>query len=124
MSDNSDFSAFLAGFIIGGLVGAATALLLAPQSGEETRTLIREKSIELKDKAQETSAEALARAEAALKEAQARYDELAQQAKTKAEEIKQRGQVILDEQKTKVEERISSIKKPGDSEAGESLAEG
>ena len=124
MSDNSDFSAFLAGFIIGGLVGAATALLLAPQSGEETRTLIREKSIELKDKAQETSAEALARAEAALKEAQARYDELTQQAKTKAVELKQQGQVILDEQKSKVEERISSIKKPEDSETGESLAEG
>ena len=39
--NNSDFGAFLAGFVIGGLVGAATALLLAPQSGEETRTIIR-----------------------------------------------------------------------------------
>ena len=49
MSDNnSDFGAFLAGFVIGGLVGAATALLLAPQSGEETCTVIRDKGIELK----------------------------------------------------------------------------
>lgn len=29
---------FLEGFIIGGLVGAAVALLLAPYSGEELRT--------------------------------------------------------------------------------------
>ena len=37
---NSDIGAFLAGFIIGGLVGAATALILAPQSGEETRSTL------------------------------------------------------------------------------------
>ena len=124
---SSDFSAFLAGFVIGGLVGAATALLLAPQSGEETRTVIRDKSIELKDKAGETTAEARARAEAALKEAQARYDELSQQAKVKTDELKQRGQVVLDEQKAKlgeqkakVEEKISTLKKPA---AGEAEAE-
>ncbi len=34
---NNEFGAFLAGFVIGGLVGAATALILAPQTGEETR---------------------------------------------------------------------------------------
>ena len=34
MSDNDSFGAFFAGFVIGGLVGAATALLMAPQSGE------------------------------------------------------------------------------------------
>lgn len=40
MSDNStnEFGAFLAGFVIGGLVGAAAALVLAPQSGSETRS--------------------------------------------------------------------------------------
>jgi len=49
MSDNSsDLGAFLAGFVIGGLVGAATALILAPQSGEATRTQIAHKSEELR----------------------------------------------------------------------------
>lgn len=39
MSDNdSDFGSFLAGFVIGGLVGAAVSLVLAPQSGAETRS--------------------------------------------------------------------------------------
>ncbi len=33
-----------AGLLVGVLVGAGTALLLAPQSGEETRTLIRRKA--------------------------------------------------------------------------------
>ncbi len=48
MSDNSnDLGAFLAGFVIGGLVGAATAIILAPQSGSETRAQISTKSNEL-----------------------------------------------------------------------------
>lgn len=54
MSDsNSDLISFFTGVVIGSFVGAAAALLLAPQSGEETRTLIHDKSIELKDKAVE-----------------------------------------------------------------------
>ena len=44
MSDNNEFGSFLSGFLVGGLVGAAVALLMAPQSGEETRTLIGEKT--------------------------------------------------------------------------------
>jgi gas vesicle protein len=41
MNENeSDLGAFLAGFVIGGLVGAATALILAPQSGRATREKI------------------------------------------------------------------------------------
>jgi len=45
MSDNSnELGAFLAGFVIGGLVGAATAIILAPQSGAETRTQIANRS--------------------------------------------------------------------------------
>jgi gas vesicle protein len=99
MSDNSnDIATFLAGFLIGGLVGAAVALLMAPQSGEETRGIIRDKSIELKDKAVETSQEARVRAEKALEEAReradaavvelrARTDELARMTKEKAAEI-------------------------------------
>jgi gas vesicle protein len=98
--NNNDIGAFLTGFVIGGLVGAATALLLAPQSGQETRTLIREKSIELKDKAAETAEQAMARAEAAAAEA-----------RTYADELRQKGQTIFEEQKHKLEEALASIKK-------------
>jgi gas vesicle protein len=72
MEDDTDFGNFLIGFVVGGLIGAAAALLLAPQSGEETRALIKEKSIELRDKAVETAEDARVRAEEALEVAQAR----------------------------------------------------
>ena len=46
MAERDDFGAFVIGFIVGAVSGAVTALLLAPQSGEETRTYIKEKAIE------------------------------------------------------------------------------
>jgi gas vesicle protein len=112
--ESTDFGAFLVGFILGGLVGAATALLLAPQSGEETRTVIREKSIELRDRAVESAEEARhraehaledarTRAEAAIEETRVRADELAKLTRDRAGELQHRGQVVLDEQKTKFE---------------------
>ncbi|GAB1472011.1 hypothetical protein MASR2M66_28890 [Chloroflexota bacterium] len=87
MSERDEFGAFLVGFIVGGLTGAVAALLFAPQSGEETRALIKDKSIELRDKAQVTAEEAYARAESAAKEARARAEELTAQARARAEEL-------------------------------------
>ncbi|NWF63567.1 MAG: YtxH domain-containing protein [Chloroflexi bacterium] len=100
MSDRDEFGAFLVGFVVGGLTGAVVALLFAPQSGEETRALIKDKSIELRDKAQLSAEEAYHRAEAAAKEARARAEELAREARARAEqlasEVKERGKGALE----------------------------
>jgi gas vesicle protein len=40
---------FMAGVIMGGLVGAIAAILFAPASGEELRFQLQERSIHLKD---------------------------------------------------------------------------
>ena len=66
MSDRDALGAFLVGVIVGGLSGALAALLFAPQSGQDTRTLIKDKSIELRDLAQLSAEEAVARAEIAM----------------------------------------------------------
>src|SRR5512138_3312343 len=50
----------LAGILIGGLAGAVTILLLAPQSGRDTRRQIREKSIELRDRTSEMMEDTMA----------------------------------------------------------------
>ena len=39
---NSGFGSFLAGVVIGGLIGAAIGLLLAPETGEEFREQVGE----------------------------------------------------------------------------------
>lgn len=81
MSKRDEFGTFAIGFLIGSLTAAVVALLFAPQSGEETRALIKEKSIELRDQAKQTAEEAMARAEAIASEARTRGDELARQLK-------------------------------------------
>jgi gas vesicle protein len=43
---------FLAGFVLGALAGAVTALLLAPSSGEELRRDIERRSEELANEAE------------------------------------------------------------------------
>ena len=55
-------------FIAGAMAGAVTALLLAPDSGENTRARIRQGAIDLKGRAKEKIAEGLGIIEAALEE--------------------------------------------------------
>jgi len=102
MSDNggSETGAFLAGFIVGGLVGAATALILAPQSGERTRTQIREKSIELRDRAEDLAEDARLRA-----------DEAAEEARRRADDLQQRGRQVYQEQRTRLTSAVEEGKK-------------
>ncbi|NJC97014.1 MAG: hypothetical protein C3F07_04635 [Anaerolineales bacterium] len=105
MSDRDEFGAFLVGFIVGGLTGAVVALLFAPQSGEETRALIKDKSIELRDKAQQSTEEALARAEATAQEARARADELAKQ-------LRERSKEVYDDVRERGKTAVESLRKP------------
>ena len=122
MSEQNDFGAFLIGFIVGGLTGAVSALLLAPQSGEETRTFIKEKAVEISDKAAETVEDSYEKAEIAAEEARKRFEELAQATKKRAEEIQSRGQVILEEQKEKLSTVLGN-KEETQSDKDESSAE-
>ena len=102
MSDqDTSFGAFLVGFVVGGLAGAAMALLYAPQSGEETRAYIKDKSIELKDKAAESVEEARVRTEQALDDARVRADAALADVKSRADELSKmtkRQKVVLEEQ--------------------------
>jgi gas vesicle protein len=104
MSERDEFGAFLVGFIVGGLSGAVVALLFAPQSGEETRALIKDKSIELRDKAQITAEEAIARAEAVAADARARADELAKQ-------LRERGQEVVEDVRERGRSAVDAVRK-------------
>ncbi len=55
MSDNKQNSVsaggFISGIVVGGIIGFVTGMILAPKSGDETRTLFTERGQELRDKA-------------------------------------------------------------------------
>ena len=112
MSDNSnEFGAFMSGLLIGGIAGAITALLLAPQSGEETRQVIIDKSLEIKDKAIETVEDARQRAEKAAEDARLAAQEYTQKAQEQAKKLQEQGRVILEEQKQKLDKVTKGGKK-------------
>ena len=93
MNDNDSglnyLGTFLAGLVLGGLVGAAMAMLLAPASGPDTRRQIREKSLELKVQAEQ------------------QVDE----ARKRAEELQERSRVVLEEQKARLNQAIEDAKR-------------
>jgi gas vesicle protein len=115
MSERDEFGAFLVGFLVGGLGGAVAALLFAPQSGEETRAVIKERSIELRDKAAVEAEEAWKRAEAAAIEAREKTEALAKQTMTQGEEItlkaRKRGVELVENTKETVKKAARRIKK-------------
>ncbi len=106
MSDNKDFGAFLIGFIVGGLTGAAVSLLFAPQSGEETRELIHDKAIQLRDRASETVEDAWLQAEEALEQAKQKTEEWSQLAKEQADELLQKSEKAIEEGREKLVKTI------------------
>ena len=91
MSD-SNGTDFLAGFLLGAVAGTALALLFAPQSGEQTRQVLRDQGIELKGRAEELSVKA----------------------REQAEEASARGRIVLEERVAELEEAVAEGKKAAD----------
>lgn len=108
MSDTGgEVGAFMAGFVIGGLVGAATALLLAPQSGEATRAQLATKSNELREasvhqyevareRVHETTLQAQEQARIVLDEGKSKVSTALERSKEGVEEV----QVAIDEEES------------------------
>ncbi|OGW33362.1 MAG: hypothetical protein A2X59_05385 [Nitrospirae bacterium GWC2_42_7] len=65
----------LLSFLLGGVVGAGIALLLAPQSGQETRQKIKELADEVKEKSTEYVHKAKDKVSAAVDESKGYYEE-------------------------------------------------
>ena len=80
---------FLAGLVLGSLVGAAVAMLMAPASGPDTRRQIREKSLELRTQAEQQMEEA----------------------RHQALDMQERGRVVLEEQKARLNKAIEDAKR-------------
>ncbi|HSD84947.1 MAG TPA: YtxH domain-containing protein [Anaerolineae bacterium] len=80
---------FLAGLVLGSLIGASVAMLMAPSSGPETRRQIREKSLELRSQAEHQ----------------------VEEARKRAEDVQERSRVVLEEQKARLNQAIEDAKR-------------
>ncbi|MEA3407850.1 MAG: YtxH domain-containing protein [Chloroflexota bacterium] len=101
MAENSGSGDFVAGFLLGAFVGAVLAFLFAPAPGEETREKLREKGIELRQRAEEWSSEA----------------------EQRARELQEKGKSALEQQKTRFREAVEEGKKAAERKKEELLRE-
>jgi len=90
---------FLAGILVGGLAGAGTMLLLAPQSGKRTRVQIRRKGIDLRDQAVDSMEDVLDQARSTSRQIAAEVHKQADNLQLQADKMQQRGQHALAVQK-------------------------
>src|SRR4030095_354415 len=81
----------LVGMLIGGLTGALTMLLLAPQSGKDTRRQIQEKGIDLRDRTTEL-------VEDTMSQVRSGANRITIGGREKAKELLQQGQALVVEQ--------------------------
>jgi len=101
---HTDVLGILVGMVIGGLAGAVTMLLLAPQSGKRTRIQIQEKGIELRDRATGMVEDVVA---------QVRLDgnKIARDGRRKANELLHQGQGLVADQLEYVTDAVKAGKK-------------
>ena len=92
------------GLLVGGAIGAVTALLFAPRSGEETRAEIRNKATEYRDRTMDAVNDTVS-------QAKSKAHELKENAKDKADELRHRGREVADEQFERVSQAARSGRK-------------
>ena len=88
---HSNICGVLLGMLVGGLAGAVTMLLLAPQSGKDTRVQIQKKGIELRNRTAEMI-------EDTVTQARAGANRLSLGGRKKFKELKKHGQELVVEQ--------------------------
>lgn len=93
----------LVGLLVGGLVGAVTMLLLAPQSGKDTRRQIQKKSVELRDRATDMVDDTMA-------QVRSNVNKIALGGREKINELKKHGQELAVEQLDHVSEAAQAGK--------------
>lgn len=101
---NNNILSVLVGLLIGGLVGAVATLLLAPQSGEDTRMQIKKKGIELRGRAAEMM-------EDTMSQVRLNANKIMVDGRGKLEELKHHGRELALEQLDHVSEAAKAGKK-------------
>lgn len=111
INENQDFKyqgnnifGIVAGLLVGVLAGAVTMLLMAPQSGKDTRIQIQKKGIELRDQTSKMIEDTMAQVRSSA-------NKITVGGREKAEELLQHGQTLVVEQLEHISEAAQAGKK-------------
>jgi gas vesicle protein len=101
---NNNFLGVLAGLVIGSIAGALTMLLMAPQSGKDTRMQIQEKGIELRNQTSKLVEDTMAQVRSSA-------NKITVGGREKAEELLHHGQTLVVEQLDHISDAAQAGKK-------------
>lgn len=104
VENNNNILAVFVGLLVGALAGAVTMLLMAPQSGEATRSQIQKKSIELRDQTTGMVGDVMS-------QLRVDGDKMTQNGRQKAKELLEQGQAMVVEQLDHVSEAAQAGKR-------------
>lgn len=110
--DSNGGGGFFTGFIVGLITGSVIALLTAPQSGERTREILGEKSLELREKAAETMDDVLLQAERAMASARETTEHTIERTKRQVTQLEARGEQMLEEQRQRFNRIMEAARNP------------
>lgn len=99
----SHVGGFLAGLLLGGLIGAVAMLLMAPRSGIKTRENLQHKGEELRDQVTESVDDAMAQARDKTKQIKISV-------RKEADHLKKMGKDVLDDQMHNVNDIVDNVK--------------
>ena len=94
----------LTGLLIGGLVGAGTILLIAPQSGAKTREELQQGVEHLRERTSETVTDTVS-------QVKSKANQLKDEVGTKAEELQHQGKDLIAKQLDRIVQAAESGKK-------------
>ncbi|GBD86714.1 YtxH-like protein [bacterium BMS3Abin03] len=120
MSEESNLGkGVIIGFIAGGALGAALALLYAPKSGKELRQDIKIKTDDYFDEAEKYIAEAKDKAIDLINEGKKKSEKIIKDAKIKSEELLKDAEKVLEEARSKTDELVKTGKEKVDKKTGQ-----
>ena len=112
--ENNFGKGLMLGFLAGGAIGAAFALLYAPKSGKEFRAEIKSKSDDYLDDAEKYLAEAKDKAINLINDGKKRSDKLIKDAKVKSDKLMKDAEKIIHDAKKKTGEYVKTGKETAD----------
>ena len=84
------------GVLIGSVVGTSVALLAAPQSGEKTRMMLREKGMELKNRASSTMQDTRVKAGDVVSKVRSRAEEMAGRINPRGDQMMKNTEIVTE----------------------------
>jgi gas vesicle protein len=93
----------LAGFLLGSAVGATIGFLTAPRSGDQTRSMLNEKSKETLDMVKNQYQEKRDQAEE-------KFNDINQELSGRAEKLKKAGKKVMDREREVLNEGVEEVK--------------